>query len=201
MALTGVLRPGYVQIRVMEMEPALRHYRDLVGLNVVSTESDGRVYLKTFDEFDRHSIILREADEPGMDFMGFKVDSTETLHMFKQKIEDYGISTETIAAGDQPGLGERVRFVAPTGHNFELYADIEASDNGPMTENPDIWEKPPQSLIFINSFDQKISTPNSSREDIKCFCKSPSLTMKPKLFSPISCAENSTFPVPSRSQA
>ena len=70
MALTGVLRPGYVQIRVMEMEPALRHYRDLVGLNVVSTESDGRVYLKTFDEFDRHSIILREADEPGMDFMG-----------------------------------------------------------------------------------------------------------------------------------
>ncbi len=46
MALTGVLRPGYVQIRVMEMEPALRHYRDLVGLNVVSTESDGRVLFK-----------------------------------------------------------------------------------------------------------------------------------------------------------
>ena len=149
MALTGVLRPGYVQIRVLEMEPALHHYRDLVGLNVVSTEDDGRVYLKTYDEFDRHSIILREADEPGMDMMAFKVDSPETLHDLKQKIEDYGISTEIIPAGEQPGVGERVRFVAPTGHNFELYAEIEASDNGPMTENPDMWEKPPHGMSPI----------------------------------------------------
>ena len=105
MALTGVLRPGYVQIRVLEMEPALHHYRDLVGLNVVNTEDDGRVYLKTYDEFDRHSIILREADEPGMDMMAFKVDSPETLHDLKQKIEDYGISTKIIPAGEQPGVG------------------------------------------------------------------------------------------------
>jgi len=146
MAMTGVLRPGYVQLRVMEMEPALRHYRDLIGLNVVSTEADGRVYLKTFDEFDRHSIVLREDDEAGMDSMGFKVDSTETLHMFKQKIEDHGISTEVIPAGSQPGLGECVRFVAPTGHTFELFSEIEPSDNGPMTKNPELWQKPPHGM-------------------------------------------------------
>ncbi len=32
MALTGVLRPGHVAIRVLEMEPALKHYRDVLGL-------------------------------------------------------------------------------------------------------------------------------------------------------------------------
>lgn len=143
MAMTGVLRPGFVQLRVMEMEPALHHYRDLIGLNVVSTEKDGRVYLKTYDEFDRHSVILREADEPGMDVMGYKVDSPETLADFKQKLEDYGVKTETVPAGEQPGMGERVRFVAPTGHTFDLYAEVERSENGPMVENPDVWETPP----------------------------------------------------------
>ena len=32
MALTGVLRPGHVAIRVLEMEPALKHYVDVLGL-------------------------------------------------------------------------------------------------------------------------------------------------------------------------
>ena len=32
MALSGVLRPGHVAIRVMEMEPALKHYVDVLGL-------------------------------------------------------------------------------------------------------------------------------------------------------------------------
>ena len=79
MALTGVLRPGYIQIRVLDMEEALGHYRDRVGLSVVATGDDGRVYLKAFDEFDHHSVILRETDRAGMDFTGFKVRDDDTL--------------------------------------------------------------------------------------------------------------------------
>ena len=60
MAVTGVIRPGIVQIRVLDIETALRHYRDVMGLIEVSREPDGRVYLKCFDEFDRHSVVLRE---------------------------------------------------------------------------------------------------------------------------------------------
>ena len=51
MAINGVLRPGFMQIRVMEMEKALWHYRDILGLDVVGTGEDGRVYLKAYDEF------------------------------------------------------------------------------------------------------------------------------------------------------
>ena len=43
---TDVLRPGFVQIRVLEMESALSHYRDRVVLTEVSREADGRVYMK-----------------------------------------------------------------------------------------------------------------------------------------------------------
>ena len=66
MAMTGVLRPGYIQIRVLDMDAAVTHYVDRIGLNMVSRGNDGRVYLKGWDEFDRHSIILRPADTPGM---------------------------------------------------------------------------------------------------------------------------------------
>jgi catechol 2,3-dioxygenase len=71
MALKGVLRPGYIQIRVTDLDAALTHYVDRVGLHEVSREADGRVYLRAWDEFDRHSIVLRPADMPGMDYAGF----------------------------------------------------------------------------------------------------------------------------------
>src|SRR3546814_9145724 len=72
MAVTGVLRPGYVQLRVLDLEEAILHYRDRIGLNLVSVEG-GRAFFQAFDEFDRHSIILCEGDTAGLDRMGFKV--------------------------------------------------------------------------------------------------------------------------------
>src|SRR3546814_17572235 len=62
MAVTGVLRPGYVQLRVLDLEEAILHYRDRIGLNLVSVEG-GRAFFQAFDEFDRHSIILCERSE------------------------------------------------------------------------------------------------------------------------------------------
>ena len=83
MALTGVLRAGFVQIRVLEMDEALAHYVDRIGLDLVEKADDGRVYLSGYDEFDRHSIVLREADSPGVDFMAFKVAGDADLDAFE----------------------------------------------------------------------------------------------------------------------
>jgi catechol 2,3-dioxygenase len=38
MALKGVLRPGYIQIRVTDLDAALKHYVHRVGLHEVSRE-------------------------------------------------------------------------------------------------------------------------------------------------------------------
>src|SRR5215213_11595543 len=64
MALNGVLRPGYIQIRVTDIDAAVKHYVDRIGLHEVSREADGRVYLRAFDEFDRPSLVLPPADMP-----------------------------------------------------------------------------------------------------------------------------------------
>jgi len=146
MSLTGVLRPGYVQLRVLDLEAAVSHYVDRIGLDEVSRETDGRVYLKGWDEFDRHSVILREADTPGMDVVGFKVASDGDLDGFRKRIEAKGIEVAPIPAGEQPGMGRRISFVVPTGHRIELFAQAEQSKTAPPIMNPDVWPAEPRGM-------------------------------------------------------
>jgi catechol 2,3-dioxygenase len=146
MALKGVLRPGYIQIRVTDIDAAVTHYVDRVGLHEVSREADGRVYLRAWDEFDRHSVVLRPADMPGMDYVGFKVASDAELDALAHRIEASGINIEEVAAGEQPGLGRRISFTVPTGHRIELFAEVTLSEDGPMTSNPELWREEPHGM-------------------------------------------------------
>lgn len=136
----GVMRPGHVQLRVLDMDEAVVHYRDRLGLIEVDRDDSGRVYLKGWTEIDKFSVVLREADEPGMDFMGFKVTSPEVLPALRKELLDFGCQVEDIPAGELNGCGSRIRFDSPTGHWFELYADKEQTGKwGVSARNPDAW--------------------------------------------------------------
>ena len=136
----GILRCGHVQIRVLDMAEALEHYRDRLGLIEMNTDDQGRVYLKGWTECDKYSVILREADEAGMDFMGFKVDSDERLDALKQDLIDFGCEVDELPAGDLADCGRRMSFVAGTGHRFELFADKEQTGRwGVGHHNPEAW--------------------------------------------------------------
>ena len=145
MALTGVLRPGHIALRVLEMAPALNHYVNVLGLIETARDQDGkRVFLKAWDEHDHHSVVLREADEAGMDYFGWKVDSPATLKRLVADIESCGLceNLEWIAAGEHPGTGDRFRFRIPTGHLMELYAEKEILGNDCGTDGPNVNPNP-----------------------------------------------------------
>ena len=146
MAIKGVLRPGFIQIRVLDMGEALVHYLDRIGLHQVSHEADGRVYLKGWDEFDHHSIILREADSPGVDLMAFRVMDDAALTEFEMRVKDWGLSVEQVPAGEQPGVGRRIGFEIPSGHRIELYAEIARAEHHPPIVNPDVWHDLPHGM-------------------------------------------------------
>jgi catechol 2,3-dioxygenase len=122
MALTGVLRPGHIQIRVMDMDAAVHFYRDVLGLEEMGRDKTGRVYLRAWDERDHHSIILNKADQAGMDFFAFKVADEATLNKLEADVQKFGLKTTRIPAGDLLETGERVRFEIASGHQIELYA-------------------------------------------------------------------------------
>ncbi|MGD9944924.1 MAG: catechol 2,3-dioxygenase [Burkholderiaceae bacterium] len=140
MALTGVLRPGHVQLRVLDLDSALRHYTEVLGLIETARDAQGRIYLKAWDEHDHHSVVLREADRAGMDFMGFRVDSLATLHRLADEVASCGLASEVrwIEAGEHPQTGERLRFTVPTGHAIELFAEKAKVGNGMPYENPEV---------------------------------------------------------------
>ncbi|MDD2991334.1 MAG: catechol 2,3-dioxygenase [Zoogloea sp.] len=139
MAVTGVMRPGHMQLRVLDLEEGVNHYKNVLGLIETGRDAQGRVYFKAWDERDHNSLILREADSAGMDFFAFKVADKATLEKLDADLKAYGVSTERIPAGEMLETGERVRFTIPSGHAIELYAEKTDVGNGMAYVNPDPW--------------------------------------------------------------
>jgi catechol 2,3-dioxygenase len=147
MAMTGVLRPGHAQVRVLDLDEAVKFYRDVVGLIETGRDQQGRVYFKCWDERDHNSFVIRESDRAGIDFFAFKVLNRAALEKLDSDLRAWGVPTERIPAGEMLETGERVRFRIPTGHLIELYADKTDVGNCQTYVNPNPWV--PESLHGI----------------------------------------------------
>ena len=154
MALTGVLRPGHAAIRVLDIDEGANFYGNVLGLIETHQDSDGkRRYYRAWDERDVHSIIIREADEAGIDFFGFKVASVADLDRLEADLNAYGVTTERVPAGDLWETGERVRFEIPSGHLIELYAEKTKAITPQTVVNPPPWNEESERGIAPVRFD------------------------------------------------
>ena len=141
MAMTGVLRPGHIALRVLDLEEGINFYKNTLGLVETGRDSQGRVYFKAWDERDHNSVLIREADQAGVDFFAFKVLNKETLAKLEADLNAFGVATERIPAGEMLETGERVRFMIPSGHAIELYAEKTDVGNCQGYVTPAPWTK------------------------------------------------------------
>jgi catechol 2,3-dioxygenase len=139
MALTGVLRPGHAQLRVTDLDRAVHFYRDVLGLVETGRDAADRVYFKAWDERDHNSVILREADTPGVDHFAFKVRDNATLERLEGDLRGWGAPIEQVPAGEMLATGRRIRFEIPSGHRIELYAVKQAVPYAGQLQNPRPW--------------------------------------------------------------
>ena len=139
MAMTGVLRPGHISLRVLDLEEGINFYKNTLGLVETGRDAQGRVYFKAWDEREHNSVLIREADKAGVDFFAFKVADKATLDKLDGDLKAFGLKTERIPAGEMLETGERVRFEVPSGHLIELYAEKTDVGNGQSYVNPDPW--------------------------------------------------------------
>ena len=139
MAMTGVLRPGHISLRVLDLEEGINFYKNTLGLVETGRDDQGRVYFKAWDERDHNSVLIREATEAGVDFFAFKVADKATLEKLDGDLQAFGLTTERIPAGEMLETGERVRFKIPSGHFIELYAEKTDVGNGQPYVNPNPW--------------------------------------------------------------
>jgi catechol 2,3-dioxygenase len=134
----GILRLGKLELRVYDLEKSVDYYTNVIGLEVTARD-ENRVYLKAWDEYDHHSIILQKSDSAGMDHMGFKVKDVYELEKLEHKIEQFGCTLTRVPKGARTAEGEAIRFQIPTGHMMELYTDMEFVGVKTGSVNPDPW--------------------------------------------------------------
>jgi catechol 2,3-dioxygenase len=135
----GVMRIGHISIKVMDIKAAVTHYEKVLGMNTTHIDPQGHVYLKCWDEWDKYSVILTQAEQAGLNHVAYKVEHDADLDLLKSRIEAYGISTTLVAPESMPFIGRTLVFNLPSGHEMHLYAKKEYVGTDVGTMNPDPW--------------------------------------------------------------
>jgi catechol 2,3-dioxygenase len=132
------MRIGHISLRVMDMEAAVAHYENILGMRVVHREGNETVYLKCWDEWDKYSVQLTAGNSAGMNHVAYKVEDDEDLDTIRQRIESYGVQAEMLSAGQLPFCGRSLRFTIPSGHLMHLFAqkDFVGKDVGAIDPEP-----------------------------------------------------------------
>ncbi|CAM3751029.1 catechol 2,3-dioxygenase [Polaromonas hydrogenivorans] len=135
----GISRIGHVNLRVMDMAAALKHYEKVLGMKKTMEDKHGNVYLKCWDEWDKYSLMLSPSDQAGMNHVAYKVENDANLDDLQKKIEAYGITTTSLPEGTLPSTGRMLQFNLPSGHEMRLYAMKEYVGTEVGSTNPDPW--------------------------------------------------------------
>lgn len=135
----GVMRIGHISLRVMDMEAAVKHYENILGMKVVHRDGNETVYLKCWDEWDKYSLQLTASDSAGMNHVAYKVENDEDLDRIKQRIEAFGVQAEMLPVGQLPFCGRSLRFTIPSGHLMHLFAKKDFVGKEVGTVDPEPW--------------------------------------------------------------
>lgn len=135
----GVMRIGHINIRVLDMDAALHHYENVLGLLRAGEDEAGNIYLRGWDEWDKYSVILTPSDRAGMVHIAYKVERDADLDTLRQRIADYGVEVEELPPGTLRDCGRSLRFKLPSGHLMYLYADKTFVGKAVGATNPEPW--------------------------------------------------------------
>jgi catechol 2,3-dioxygenase len=128
--LHDVAHLGHVELLTPEPDKSLWFFTQVLGLTENGTSGDS-VYLRTWDDYEHHSLKLTAAGTSGIGRTGLRAASPEALQRRVAQIEAAGLGAGW-RDGD-PGLGPTYRFRDPDGHELELYWETE-------------WYRPPAEL-------------------------------------------------------
>ncbi|MQB07885.1 catechol 1,2-dioxygenase [Agrobacterium tumefaciens] len=120
-----IAHAGGINIGTPNLERSLWFFRDVFGMEVTA-EDDGVAYLRGYQEFDHHSLVLTKQDEALINTYSFRVSRPQDVELFHDQLKADGLDVRVIPAGTEIGRGEAIRFLLPGGgHPIELYYDID----------------------------------------------------------------------------
>lgn len=112
---------GYIALNVKEIQRSVAYYRDVVGLEVVGEVTEERAFLSCSD--DHHNIILYQSDQPGVERVGFEVESAEQIDAGYEWLSEQGYKPSLLDEATCIDLKENqaMRIQDPNGLSIEFY--------------------------------------------------------------------------------
>ncbi len=130
-----IVRSAYVDLVVTDLGRARDWWVGLIGFHV-EAEEPGALYLRGYEEFVHHSVVLRAGPAPACARIGFRVRTADDLDRAERFYADRGCPVRRVPAGTTLGLGEAVRTIDPLGFPIELVHHMERVE--PLVQRYDL---------------------------------------------------------------
>jgi catechol 2,3-dioxygenase len=120
-AVGNVVRAGHIEFLVTDLVRSRAFYVDLLGF-VETDADDTHVYLRGLEERHHHSLVLTQAETPGVAHLSYRVATDADLDALAAMAEAQGLPTRWMGAGEEAGQGRALRMQDPAGIPIEFYA-------------------------------------------------------------------------------
>lgn len=119
-----VLRSAYAELVVSDLAASRAFYVGVLGL-VVTHEDDDAIYLRAFEEYLHHSLILRRGPVPALAALAYRVRTPGDVDVAAEYYTALGVRVERRLPGATRGIGAAVRVEDPLGFPVEFFFDAE----------------------------------------------------------------------------
>ena len=119
-----ILRCAYMEIVVTDLKKSREFYVDLLGL-VVTHEDDETIYLRSFEEFIHHNLVLRQGPVAAIAAFSFRVRSEQDVDAAEAYYRELGCRVERRKDGFVRGIGDSVRVEDPLGFPYEFFHEVD----------------------------------------------------------------------------
>ncbi|WP_411720509.1 3,4-dihydroxyphenylacetate 2,3-dioxygenase [Mycetocola sp.] len=144
-----ILRCAYMDIVVTDLAASREFYVDILGL-VVTEENENEIYLRSFEEFIHHNLVLRKGPVAAVAAFSYRVRSPEDLDRAVEFYTELGCRVERRPGGFTRGIGDSVRVEDPLGFPYEFFHDVEHVER--LAWRYDLYG--PGALVRLDHFNQ-----------------------------------------------
>ncbi|MEA5155399.1 3,4-dihydroxyphenylacetate 2,3-dioxygenase [Raineyella sp.] len=119
-----ILRCAYLELQVTDLQRSRDFYVDVLGM-YVTEEDDHAVYLRTYEEFIHHNLVLRQGPVAAGVVFAFRVRSAADVDRAEAYYRELGCRVERRREGFVKGIGDAVRVEDPLGFPYEFFFETE----------------------------------------------------------------------------
>ncbi|MCX5398996.1 catechol 2,3-dioxygenase [Streptomyces sp. NBC_00102] len=120
--LGDIAHLGHVELLTPDLDASVDFFTRILGLTENGRSGDS-VYLRTFDDYEHHSLVLTAHELPGVRRTALRASSQEALGRRVEALEAAGRPGRWTE--DEPGIGPLYLSSDPDGHELALYWESE----------------------------------------------------------------------------